>query len=189
MTRRSEDPPFLEPFASLLAEAHGSVRLFDIGPAPLDVGDHVELAAPVAGRGRATRTNRGLLLDVDAATAIATACSRCLDDIVVPLAFHAEDEVLPSLDLSTGAALDVSDEPEITRLDDHHQLDLEPLLGDAIVMAEPIAPLCQPDCPGLCPVCGVRLKDEPGHRHDDDEIDPRLAALKAFTVDAPDETG
>jgi uncharacterized metal-binding protein YceD (DUF177 family) len=189
VTRRSEDRPFLEPFASLLGEAHGSVRTFEVGPGSLDLADQVELARPVRGRGRATRTNRGLLVEIDADTAIATACSRCLDEIVVALSFHVEEEVLPSLDLATGASVDVSAEPEATRLDDHHQLDLEPILGDAIVMAEPIAPLCQPDCPGLCPVCGARLKDDPGHRHDDDEIDPRLAALKAFTVDAPDENG
>ena len=62
------------------------------------------------------------------------------------------------------------------RLSDHHELDLEPVIRDAISLAEPIAPLCRPDCPGLCRVCGQDLATAPGHAHPD-EVDPRLAAL------------
>ena len=54
-------------------------------------------------------------------------------------------------------------------------IDLEPAIRDAVVLALPLAPLCQPDCPGLCAVCGVRLADEPDHAHD--EVDARWAAL------------
>ena len=44
------------------------------------------------------------------------------------------------------------------------------------------------DCPGLCVECGERLG--PGHvEHEDDEIDPRLAALQAFRVDGDGESG
>ena len=50
-------------------------------------------------------------------------------------------------------------------------------IRDAISLAEPIAPLCRPDCPGLCETCGADLTDDPGHAHADDDIDPRLAPL------------
>lgn len=36
-------------------------------------------------------------------------------------------------------------------------LDLEPAVRDAIVLALPWTPLCAPDCPGLCPDCGLPL--------------------------------
>jgi hypothetical protein len=40
----------------------------------------------------------------------------------------------------------------------------------------------------LCVVCGERLG--PGHApHPDDDIDPRLAALKGFRVDDEPENG
>jgi uncharacterized protein len=56
-------------------------------------------------------------------------------------------------------------------------LDLEPALRDAVVLALPMAPLCQDDCPGLCVECGVPLADAgPGHGHED-VSDPRWAAL------------
>jgi uncharacterized protein len=66
---------------------------------------------------------------------------------------------------------------DVLRLTDHHELDLEPVLRDAISLGEPIAPLCRPDCPGLCKTCGADLTDEPGHGHPDDDIDPRMAGL------------
>ena len=189
MSRRSEDRPFLEPFAGLLGETHGSLREFEIGPAGLSLDDGLELAEPIRGHGRATRTNRGLILDVEAETALEESCSRCLDPVRTPLRIAFEEEVLPSLDLATGAPVDPAAEPETVRLDDHHRLDLEPLLREAISLAEPIAPLCRTDCPGLCVTCGARLADDPSHLHDDDDIDPRLAVLKGLAVDAADENG
>jgi uncharacterized protein len=57
-------------------------------------------------------------------------------------------------------------------------LDLEPVLRDAVVLALPMSPLCQEDCPGLCVECGVPLADAgPGHGHDE-APDPRWAALE-----------
>lgn len=34
-------------------------------------------------------------------------------------------------------------------------LDLAPLVHDAILLELPLAPLCRPDCAGLCPICGI----------------------------------
>ncbi|HSM15106.1 MAG TPA: DUF177 domain-containing protein [Thermoanaerobaculia bacterium] len=110
---------------------------------------------------------------------IAGTCARCLRDIEIPIAVQITEEALPSADLASGRAVDRSPEPEVTRLNDHHELELGPLVADAISLAEPIAPLCEPACPGLCPTCGARRGPE--HQpHDEDEVDPRLAALRAF---------
>jgi len=59
-------------------------------------------------------------------------------------------------------------------------LDLEPVLRDAVVLALPLNPVCDPDCPGLCPECGARLADDPDHTHGE-AIDPRWAALSQMT--------
>ena len=61
------------------------------------------------------------------------------------------------------------------------------LAGEAISLNEPIAPLCEAACPGLCITCGERLG--PGHAaHDEDDVDPRLEALRAFRVDGEGES-
>ncbi|HVX23612.1 MAG TPA: DUF177 domain-containing protein [Acidimicrobiales bacterium] len=40
-------------------------------------------------------------------------------------------------------------------------LDLGPLVRDAVVLELPLAPLCRDDCRGLCPTCGIdRNQDE-----------------------------
>ena len=40
-------------------------------------------------------------------------------------------------------------------------LDLRPLVRDALLLELPIAPLCRPDCAGLCPTCGADLSEGP----------------------------
>jgi len=62
------------------------------------------------------------------------------------------------------------------RIDDHHEIDFGPLLHDELSLTEPMHPLCRPDCPGLCSVCGAPLADGV-HLHEADELDPRLAPL------------
>jgi uncharacterized protein len=37
---------------------------------------------------------------------------------------------------------------------EHDQLDLRPMVREALLLDTPVAPLCRPDCAGICPVCG-----------------------------------
>jgi uncharacterized protein len=50
--------------------------------------------------------------------------------------------------------LEDGDGEETYRLVDD-RVDLEPLVRDAVLLELPQAPLCRPECLGLCPVCGV----------------------------------
>ena len=54
--------------------------------------------------------------------------------------------------------------------------------GPTVGRNSTIAPLDREDCPGLCIVCGLPL-DEGTHDHPDDDIDPRLEALRGFQPD------
>jgi len=182
------DGDLVFPLAGLLAEPPGSARTFTIADARPALDEDLQLARPVSGTVWVSRTNRGLIVHADLASALAGACSRCLDPLTTSIRIQIDEEVLPSLDLASGHPLDTSAEPEVTRLNDHHELDLEPLIRDGISLAEPIAPLCRPDCPGLCPECGARLADG-AHRHGDGEIDPRLEALRGFRVDGEGQNG
>ena len=58
-------------------------------------------------------------------------------------------------------------------------IDLEPLAREALVLALPLAPLCRPDCAGLCPTCGADLNRGPCDCPPAD-TDPRWAALDAL---------
>ena len=168
--------------AGLLADDPGADRVHEISDAAVDLGEDLRLSQPIAGRVRLLRTNRGVLAHADLRTALQLECSRCLRDIDHPVDIRFEEEYLPALDLVSGRPLPTDDEPDVARLTDHHELDLAPPVREAILLAEPIAPLCQPDCPGLCIVCGRRL-DEGSHDHPVDDIDPRLEALRGFRPD------
>ena len=174
--------------AGLLGESVGSSRTYSIAGVVLDLGPDLAQADPVEGSVRVARTNRGVLVSGRLTTSLAGSCSRCLREIEVPLGLSLAEEVLPSIDMISGAPLDASSEPEVARLTDHHELELEPLIREAIQLAEPIAPVCRPDCPGLCPVCGEELVDA-AHDHGDEPTDPRLEGLRAFRFDAEAERG
>ncbi len=166
--------------AGLMGSVPGTDRRYEIHDASLELPDDLRLAEPINGNVRLSRTTRSILADADLTTALQETCSRCLRPIVSPVHVELREEALPSVDLHTGLPLDTSAEPDALRIDDHHVLDLGGPVGDAISMAEPIAPLCRPDCRGLCPICGADLNDNPGHGHPDEPVDPRLASLASW---------
>ena len=163
--------------ASLLRAAPGTEKRYTVEPTELPMFEDLQLAAPIAGEVRLSHTGRSILARASLSTAIDGSCSRCLKAVVSPISLEIEEEALPSIDIDTGQPVDESQEPDALRLDDHHELDLGEPIREAISLAEPIALLCRPDCRGLCPVCGVDLNDVSEHAHDDEVIDPRLAAL------------
>jgi uncharacterized protein len=170
--------------AGLLGEPLGAIRDLDIDSPPLDLGPDLRQSRGLSGRLRLTRTNRGLLVKGRLVTSLALACSRCLRDIDYPVDLELEEEALPTIDIATGLPIDTTAEPDALRLTDHHELELEEEAREGILLAEPIAPLCGQDCPGLCVVCGTELGSGP-HDHPDADIDPRLEALRQFQT--PDE--
>lgn len=182
MTERPLDGPLAWNVGGLLAEDPGAERQHAVHGVRIDLGEDLGLAEPIDGRVRLARTNRGILAGADLHGALALTCSRCLLDIGLGVDIRLQEEYLPALDLTTGRPLSIAEEPEALRLNDHHELDLETPVREAFQLAEPIAPLCRPDCPGLCVVCGRRL-DEGEHDHPEEAVDPRLEALRAFRPD------
>ena len=110
------------------------------------------------------------------ATAIG-ACVRCLDPVDVPVEARFQElfAYVDRLDHHRSVGDEEADEE--LRVEDG-LIDLDPVLRDAVVLALPFQPVCDPDCPGLCSQCGAHLADDPEHRHD--VIDPRWSALSAL---------
>jgi uncharacterized protein len=78
-------------------------------------------------------------------------CARCLR----PLSGVLEVEVEERYAVAASAAADGAF-PIVGG-----QLDLGPMVREEVLLAMPDAPLCRPDCPGLCPVCGADLTENP----------------------------
>ncbi|MGX5679883.1 YceD family protein [Schumannella luteola] len=109
----------------------------------------------------------GILASGDVDAVAEGECVRCLVELALPV----EVEFQELFAYSEDEAFDY------TIHDDH--IDLEPVVRDAVVLSLPFQPVCQEDCLGLCPQCGVRLLDNPGHEHEA-PVDPRWAALSGL---------
>lgn len=133
----------------------------------------------------------GVLVTGSATAPLAGECARCLRPLTTSVTASFTELYLYADGRRTHDKHDKHDRrnsrewfDEDTEQDDEERhldgdlLDLEPVLRDAVVLALPMSPLCQQDCPGLCVECGVPLADAgPGHGHDD-APDPRWAALE-----------
>lgn len=119
----------------------------------------------------------GVLITGTADVQVVGECSRCVE----PLSYDIQVDLqelyeYPETD-NRGRVVHNDEEElveELPKLEDD-LLDLEPTLRDAVVLALPPNPLCQPDCLGLCNDCGANLNDDPDHKHD--SVDPRWSAL------------
>jgi uncharacterized protein len=99
----------------------------------------------------------GVLVTGTVIAPLAGECARCLDEF-------ASSTQVSFQELYAAEPSENGDDDGY--LLDGDLLDLEPALRDALVLDLPLSPLCDPDCAGLCSVCGVRLADaEPGHAH------------------------
>lgn len=64
---------------------------------------------------------------------------------------------------------------------EHDAVELAYPIRDAVLLELPVAPLCRPDCAGLCPVCGRDRNDDPCSC-DQRTPDPRWAALSQLEL-------
>jgi uncharacterized protein len=157
-------------------------------PAPADLGIEV-LRVP---QGSAVELDLrleavmdGVLVTGEARADLEGECVRCLEPITDEVDVDFQELYLYA-DTRDAASVEEEGDDQVSLL--HGDLlDLEPVLRDAVVLALPFQPLCQDDCPGLCPECGARLADDPGHHHDA-PIDPRWAGLADLT-DAEEKPG
>lgn len=145
-------------------------------PAPADLGIEVlgvPEGAPVEIDLRLEAVLEGVLVTAEVFAPLEGECVRCLEPINDELEVGFTELYLyeDGRDAAT-----VEDDDEQVKLLDGELLDLEEALRDAVVLSLPLQPLCSDDCEGLCPDCGARLADDPGHAHDA-PIDPRWAGL------------
>ena len=118
---------------------------------------------------RLESVHEGILVSAELSVDATGVCGRCLRDITQPVEVEFQELFAYS-----------SDEAFDYEVHDDH-VDLEPLIRDAVVLSLPFQPVCTPDCPGLDPVTGERLADQPVQRAPD-VIDPRWSALAGLGV-------
>jgi uncharacterized protein len=151
---------------------HRETTLDLIVPEKLGAGvAHVDAGTPMHIDLRLESLHDGILASAEIDTQAAGQCVRCLDDLTLDVQVEFQELFAYSVDEAF----------DYTVQDDH--VDLEPVVRDAVVLSLPFQPVCRPDCPGLDPETGERLKDGSVPR---EAIDPRWAALESFQTASDD---
>jgi uncharacterized protein len=141
----------------------------EIALSPLELGGQRYLPVPerVDAELAISRASTGTLFELRFDARIHGPCYRCLTETALELAISGREYQATSPgeseELRTPYVVD-------------ERLELSAWARDALALALPDKILCRPDCAGLCAVCGVDLNREP-HVHEDEEPDPRWAAL------------
>jgi uncharacterized protein len=160
---------------SRLGRRPGSMlTLHETIPAPTRIG--LDLIAVSEGTPleldlRIESVSEGALVTGTVSAPTSGECARCL----TPITGDVEIDLTELFAYPDSATDETTEADEIGRVIDD-TIDLQQPIIDAVGLALPFAPLCGPDCAGLCPDCGVPLATaEAGHHHE--KIDPRWAKL------------
>ncbi|HZT05438.1 MAG TPA: DUF177 domain-containing protein [Chloroflexota bacterium] len=145
--------------AALLKAPPGTNRDIEIFDEHPRFGPEFVTTAAVRGRARLFRTQDAIVVRGHIDTVIEVECSRCLDPFPFPISMDFEEEFRPSINITTGAPLELA-EDEALRIDEHHVLDLTELVRQYLLTNAPLQPVCSPDCRGLCPTCGADLNEQ-----------------------------
>ncbi len=137
---------------------------------PLEFGGQRYLPVPdkVPAELRATRASTGTVFELSFQGRLHGPCQRCLRDTVIDRNLSAREYHASSPD---------ADEELRSPYVHDDKLDLTAWARDALALDLPEQILHDPDCAGLCPVCGKDLNEEP-HTHEEKRVDPRWAPLE-----------
>lgn len=139
-----------------------------------------------------TSLNDGILLEVSGRVEAREQCVRCLDEFDEDIDFGFQEMLFTPAALvaltggDNGAQDQDGDDEEgepqgsfemtvMREIPADNIFDLEELVRDEIGIRLPFRPLCEDDCPGLCPQCGFVMREDPDHFHE--VIDDRWSAL------------
>lgn len=158
----------------LLSAGPGNNKDIDVNITdPVRIADDL-VAQSIIGKLRLSRTKEGILVQSHVDVLVIRDCARCLDAFQHIMPVHIEELYAsphPIADTEFFVGQDA-------------QLDLAPLLRSEVLIALSHREYCQPNCRGLCPICGINRNHE-RCTCDRAPIDPRMAKLKDL-LDASD---
>jgi uncharacterized protein len=118
---------------------------------------------------RVLRVKEGLFVEGTVESQLRLDCVRCLETFVYPVTLE-----LAELFRAPGTPADAE---TVYAVSDDGEIDLGPLIRELAWLAIPMKHLCDPECEGLCPHCGVNLNVD-SCECEESRVDPRLAPLK-----------
>jgi uncharacterized protein len=129
--------------------------------------------------GRISRKRQRVHVMGTVAAELEVYCDRCLAPVAVPVeaAFDLSYDPPDADEASENTELQPED--LATSVYAGHNIDLDELTREQLLLALPTRSLCLETCQGLCPTCGLNLNQQ-SCACEQTEIDPRWAGLAAL---------
>ncbi len=142
--------------AGLLKDNSGSARKYRIERESLESEVHGSFT-DIVGSVKLMRTDRTVLVTGELEATTVQTCSRCLEPAHLALRARIEEEYRP-VNKDLGGQQRSSEYEEdpldpVLWIDDRNNLDISDAVVQSFAALTPIAPLCKPDCKGICLVC------------------------------------
>lgn len=115
-----------------------------------------EVLSPLAVELTVINTGEGYLVTGDLSLKVGLRCSRCLKPFQTEVNVAIDELYKRRPEAVVNEELWDENEPFV----EGHELDITGLIEDSVLMGIPMKALCQADCKGLCPSCGVDLAKE-----------------------------
>ena len=156
--------------SSILKEFGGKISFDDKAEIPelSFSGSDYRFKEPFAVKGNISNTGGALTLKADVSGVMVTQCARCMKDIEVPIEFSISETLMKSDE-------EIPEDEDIIVFEGN-TIDIDEIIENNFISNLSPRYLCSEDCKGLCPKCGKDL-NEGDCGCEDDEIDPRWAAL------------
>ena len=150
-----------------------------IGAVDLDLAT-ARMASPISLEGQAIKTSGVVALTGGLTGIVEIDCDRCLESVQRPLDIDLDLEFVPNRQGGDETNLELHlDDMKRDELDGS-EINLADIAREQILLDLPQQFFCKDDCRGLCEKCGTNLNLKECDC-EDDEIDPRWAALKNLT--------
>ena len=144
---------------------------FDLTPEELEISsEEMEILGTIRTEGSISNAGDVLLLKATMSAQVRRTCGRCLKEFTAVTKAEVLEKFYPT------SAENIEKDAFVY---DSDVINITVPLRESLLLAEPLQALCQEDCKGLCPVCGVNLNEQTCEC-DTRTIYPRLAALKQF---------
>lgn len=136
------------------------------------IPEDFSFSEPVSLKGTLVNTGGIIKLDGELTAGYRAKCSRCLKDIESKIRVAVNEDFIGEDSDKTGEEYTYQGK----------FLELEKVIIDNIILNLPVRQVCDEACKGFCPKCGADLNSKECKCVDED-IDPRMEALKNFFKD------
>lgn len=144
--------------------------------------ENIKLLSPLKFSGKIENLGDRLMVSGEISTTVKLLCSRCAEAMA-----YALNAPFSEFFTNHKKVMDDDQEEEIS-LFSGDEIDITLHLARAILLELPMKAICQEECQGLCPGCGVNL-NQTECQCSGEEIDPRLMALKKLIKPRSTEGG